>query len=821
MNNILFHLPPNLKGLKLELDNLKGQFPVPPIDLRNISHLANLELLQLTGGSVETANGLHFNYKTFQSLTKVKELRINVVIINRHLKRIVRWMKHLEILDLSNTNRLCMNNVQKVVRILTTANLTKLVLRSFQMSGMSCYHNYFNISAFFTLQQSRLIEHLDLSRNMLGVIYPSVITILPNLKTLDISHNYLLAWSNDALFVEMLLHPKLEILNMESQGSGYQPNYISRTRVVRKPSKFTQELSSRRFGWKIVVETIITCINSNSGGNFTKLFNDSMSFCFTVRCIGQMSRHILKGIPCEAFGNLADTFESSCPFFIRFPIVKSLKELIARDLNWVNRPTPKLSSNLCMEKSPLRNISAGQNGNWIKSHFIYDLIEKVAVPSGLKDLEELDLSQNNLDSFPNWILTNLHILKLRNNHIKPSNISVCHKYPNLKNLTLSLNNISSLDREWLSRCKYLEELDLSDNFFNLTEKPLRIVNNLYLKNLNLNKNKISTLPRHFTEQLEFVARYQDHRHVKDKLRITFNDNNLLCLCSADTVSFLTWFQSASVIIPGNSSYSCSSLHGRIYLNDIDIHKFKSDCFPSSRMIIAESVVATVSVICAFVTLIAMYRHRWRLQYRLIQATKATWCFAKCNKDSYLQENVNCNEKIKYDAFVSYCADDRFWVHDCLMKTLESSQYGLKLCIHYRDFPLGEDISTAIIRSICQSRKVIIVLSEQSIGRPWCQFEFQVALSEAVKRQIKLAVIKLGQFKVEEVEDTSVVWVLDNHTYLEWHENESAQKVFWYKLLKHVNDNTDGSCCCFGSKSLKSDDITAFAENDEEMQKLLK
>ena len=820
VNDILLHLPPSLKGLKLVLNKLKFLFPVPPIDLTNISHLVNLEHLQIIGGSVQSGNGLNYNSNTFQNLTKVQELRINVIIGNTDLTTIMKQMKHLEIIDLSNTNRLCMSNVQKLVRSLTTAKLNKLVLRSFQMSGMSCYNNYLNISAFFTLQQSRSIEHLDLSRNNLGVIYPSMIAMLPNLKTLDISHNYLLAWTNDALLIEMLLHPTLEVLDMESQGSGYQTNYMNGRGVVNKPLKFTEEFPSGRYDRKTLFRNLLFCINSNTYGNFSNLFNDSMILCSTIRCIGQMSSHILEGIPCEAFGNLPDTFDSSCPFFIRFQIAKSLKNISAGNLNWINRPTPKLASNLCMNKSPLKAISAGQNGNWIKNHFIYGLIEKVTVPAALKNLEQLDLSQNDLDSFPKWTLKSLHTLNLAHNHIKSSNTSVCMKYPNLKNLTLSWNNISGLDGEWLGECIFLKDLDLSHNSLNLTRNPLSIVNNTKLININLNGNEINTLPKLFTEQLEAIARYQDQNHVKDKLRITFSENNLLCLCNADTISFLIWFQSASIIIPDNSSYLCSSSHGKMSLNDIDIKKFRNDCFPSYSTIIVESVVSTVSIILVFVILAAMYRYRWRLQYRLIQTTKTIGCFAKGIKDSYFHNDVDCDEKIKYDAFVSYCADDRFWVHDCLMKTLESSQYGLKLCIHYRDFPLGEDISTVIIRSIRQSRKLIIVLSEQSLGRPWCQFEFQVALSEAIKRQIKLAVIKLGQFKVEEVDDSSVAWVLDNHTYLEWHENENAQKVFWFKLLRYVNNDTEGPCCCFGSRSLRSDDITAFAENNENDEDML-
>ena len=820
MNDILFHLPSNLKGLRFELDNLRGKYPIAAIDLTNIAHLTNLERLEVLGGSLVTSNSFHFYSNSFENVTKIKELGINVMIITCHLDTVVRYMKHLEILDLSNMNQLSVSAVQNVVKSLTTVQLKSLVLRSFQMSGIPGYSDKFNITSFFTVQQSWSIEHLDLSRNMLGVIFPSIITMLPNLKTLDISHNYLLAFTNDAFCVEMLLHPTLEVLNMENQGSGFQTNWISGQSVVNKPASLTDEASSGRFGKNTTTEKILSCINSNSHGNFTRLFNDPMIFCSTVRCIGHMSSHILKGIPCEAFGNYADFFDSSCPYFVRFQVTKNLKQFIAGNINWVNRPTPKISSNLCMGESPLRNISFGQNGNWIKSTFMYEFIEKLPFTAALKDLEELDLSQSNLASFPNWTLSSLHTLKLRKNHINPSNKSVCQRYPNLRYLSLSSNNLSSFDPEWIGACKFLEDLDLSHNSLNLTDNPLTIVNNTQLRNLNLNDNKIDTLPRHFTEQLEVIARYQDDNHVKNKLRLTFSDNNLLCQCNADTLTFITWFKSASVIIPENSSYSCSSSHGQMFLNNIDIGKFENTCFPSYTKMIAESIVGTVGVICTFVILAAMYRYRWRLQYRFIQASKATWCFVKGAKDSYISNDVDSDNRVKYDAFVSYCADDRFWVHDCLMKTLEGDQYGLRLCIHYRDFPLGEDISSVIVRSIRQSRKVIIVLSEQSIERPWCQFEFQVALSEAVKRQTKLAIIKLGQFKVEKVEDSSVAWVLDNHTYLEWHENENAQKVFWFKLLRHLYNDIDGTCCCLGSCSPGSDDITAFAEIDEDMENLL-
>ena len=221
-------------------------------------------------------------------------------------------------------------------------------------------------------------------------------------------------------------------------------------------------------------------------------------------------------------------------------------------------------------------------------------------------------------------------------------------------------------------------------------------------------------------------------------------------------------------------------------------------------------------IIIIILLAAAYRYRWRIQFNMIKTSNKLFCR---NRESPLGEHKNTCRRMKYDAFVFYCSADRFWVHDCLMKILENDLYGFKLCIHYKDFPLGEDISTVIVNSIRQSRQLIIVLSNCSITRPWCQLEFQVALSEAVRTGIKLVVIKLGSLYVDDKMDNSLAWVLDNHTYLEWKENSDAQKVFWFKLIHHLSGSIDGQCC-FGSATVGSDEVTAFSDSDPESRPLL-
>ena len=61
----------------------------------------------------------------------------------------------------------------------------------------------------------------------------------------------------------------------------------------------------------------------------------------------------------------------------------------------------------------------------------------------------------------------------------------------------------------------------------------------------------------------------------------------------------------------------------------------------------------------------------------------------------------------YDIFISYCSEDRFWVHDMLMKKLEGT-YGFKLCLHLRDFLLGEQIDNEIVRNMELSKSMYLL-----------------------------------------------------------------------------------------------------------------
>ena len=100
--------------------------------------------------------------------------------------------------------------------------------------------------------------------------------------------------------------------------------------------------------------------------------------------------------------------------------------------------------------------------------------------------------------------------------------------------------------------------------------------------------------------------------------------------------------------------------------------------------------------------------------------------------------ATCNYRIKrktknkasarnkqFDAFVCYCYEgqDPDFAEEIIQQGLEG-EYGLKLCIHRRDFKAGWDIKWNIMNAIRNSNSTIIIMSQDYINSLWCVEEFE-------------------------------------------------------------------------------------------------
>ena len=62
---------------------------------------------------------------------------------------------------------------------------------------------------------------------------------------------------------------------------------------------------------------------------------------------------------------------------------------------------------------------------------------------------------------------------------------------------------------------------------------------------------------------------------------------------------------------------------------------------------------------------------------------------------------------------------------------------LQVCVHSRDWNVGEDIPSQIFRSVEDSRKTIIVLSQSYIESQWSDMEFKAAHKKALIDKIQV------------------------------------------------------------------------------------
>ena len=51
---------------------------------------------------------------------------------------------------------------------------------------------------------------------------------------------------------------------------------------------------------------------------------------------------------------------------------------------------------------------------------------------------------------------------------------------------------------------------------------------------------------------------------------------------------------------------------------------------------------------------------------------------------------------------------------------------MRLCVHHRDFMVGEFTEESIINAIERSRRTIVLLSRRFVQSEWCEFEYRMA-----------------------------------------------------------------------------------------------
>ncbi|EDW03179.1 protein toll [Drosophila grimshawi] len=130
----------------------------------------------------------------------------------------------------------------------------------------------------------------------------------------------------------------------------------------------------------------------------------------------------------------------------------------------------------------------------------------------------------------------------------------------------------------------------------------------------------------------------------------------------------------------------------------------------------------------------------------------------------------------YDAFISYSHKDEELIAQLLPK-LENDLHSFRVCLHGRDWLIGDCIPEQIVRTVNDSKRVIIILSQHFLESVWARMEFRIAYQATLQDKRKRIIIILYK-ELEHFEgiDSELRAYLKLNTYLKW-----GDPYFWSKL----------------------------------------
>ena len=666
------------------------------------------------------------------------------------------------------------------------------------------YNSTLNLTWLLEPLQNCPIRHLNLANNDLLTIHPGIIRNTPLLEHIDVSHNLLDGFGLNfhiPFVLEILLHKGLQEVDCSYQNRYHSPEEQNHALFGSNPRFRDQDgfINRRRNVSTVTLQHRISSLVrdhmfSEQWMNCDLMLANGPCAAFDSECTDYMDylRHnhslfceFLYGysifhsaIPCSALPTVDDLYQQHCQDCSVFPIMVSIKRLkliyghIHVPIN--NLIIKSKQTNFCFHWSnQLEYLDISSNTYLVQEFLTYN----TSTITGLKHMKVLNVSNTEITSVPDNILISfpsLQVIDMSRNNItfyKERSV-ILSSNGDIQCLNFAHNQINFLPQNLFSNLLSLRKLDLSNNHIHDFDFNISRLDSL--KNLNLENNMISEIPEATHEQLTHLA----ERITPRVITVDLSNNQLVCLCSSiPSISFMSQSKPTNLVFKNYDEYLClNGVNDRVHVHNLNLHSLWWDCLGSGVYVGIGFACATFLITIILLLTVTIYRKRWWFRYQYFLSHRFWKNYHKID---------TLDTPFEYDLFVSYNHCDYQFVNEMLQPKLED-ELGLRLCLHDRDFRLGEVITEQIIESIQSSKKTLFILSKSFLASTWCHFEIRMAQSRLFTTGKDVILLALLEPLPDRMISKTLKGLLETRTYVEWTENNTyGQKLFWEKIYESV------------------------------------
>ncbi|GAA6108539.1 toll-like receptor 13 [Tachysurus ichikawai] len=354
-----------------------------------------------------------------------------------------------------------------------------------------------------------------------------------------------------------------------------------------------------------------------------------------------------------------------------------------------------------------------------------------------------------------------------------------------------------MDYTAISNLRYLKRLKLINlNFLNLPDPSMTFWNLERLQILVLHNCRLNFMTKEMfrdLHSLELLYLYSDNPLILQDgmfdampvLRVVVIDK-LVFHCDCETGWFLEWAQNTRTEVIKLPQQQCVWHYQKLNLLSTMEKLCQTDrqylCYVGTITIISLLLVSAITYRFAYwPCMVLIFRLRGYLDRNFGKAWRR-------RKQRHRADELEAEEDMKYDAFVSFSHRDEAWVFEELAPRLEEQgQPRLRLCLHNRDFEVGKGIIDNIAESIYSSQRTVCVLSRQYLRSDWCGLEMRVAthrlLEEQKHRLILIFLEHISPFELSTFH--RLAKLVKTHTYLDWPRDNAERTYFWERLRRNI------------------------------------